>query len=139
MLPWGGWQTYTPRGRRVFERAIEHARRLHSPKVEPEHVLLGLIQEGEGPAFRSLQGKLGNLAAVQEVLEARIGLTSEGSTSTDAFSEATVQVQTRAWQATDGAEKRQVATDQILIGLLEVPSPASTLLQEYGFTRELIS
>ncbi|MBE9182513.1 ATP-dependent Clp protease ATP-binding subunit [Oculatella sp. LEGE 06141] len=46
---------FTPRSRRVLEMAIEQARLLDHPYVSTEHLLLGLIQDGEGLAARILE------------------------------------------------------------------------------------
>ncbi|MDI9468843.1 MAG: ATP-dependent Clp protease ATP-binding subunit [Bacillota bacterium] len=48
----------TPRTKRVFELAAHNARRLGLQVVEPEHLLLGIIQEGDSVAIR-LIAKLG--------------------------------------------------------------------------------
>ncbi|MCL4534481.1 MAG: AAA family ATPase, partial [Bacteroidetes bacterium] len=38
----------TPRARKVIELAVEEARRLNHPYIGTEHLLLGLVREGEG-------------------------------------------------------------------------------------------
>ena len=45
---------YTPRTKRVFELSFEEARKLGHNYVGTEHILLGLIREGEGVAARVL-------------------------------------------------------------------------------------
>ena len=44
----------TPRAKRVLELAAEEARGLGHERVDTEHLLLGLIREGEGAAVRAL-------------------------------------------------------------------------------------
>lgn len=44
----------TPRAKRVIDLAYEEARQLHNDYVGAEHLLLGLIREGEGLAGRTL-------------------------------------------------------------------------------------
>ena len=46
---------FTPKAKRVLELAIEEARQLGHNYVGTEHLLLGLIREGEGVAARVLQ------------------------------------------------------------------------------------
>ncbi|WP_074950839.1 ATP-dependent Clp protease ATP-binding subunit [Alicyclobacillus macrosporangiidus] len=46
--------TYTPRAKRVIELSIDEARKLNHSYVGTEHILLGLIREGEGVAARVL-------------------------------------------------------------------------------------
>ncbi len=45
----------TPRARRVTELAYEEAKLLGSDKIQPEHLLLGIIREGEGIAVHVLR------------------------------------------------------------------------------------
>lgn len=50
----GGQMTYTPRAKKVIELSIDEARKLNHTYVGTEHILLGLIREGEGVAARVL-------------------------------------------------------------------------------------
>ncbi|WP_284679877.1 ATP-dependent Clp protease ATP-binding subunit [Aceticella autotrophica] len=45
---------YTPRAKRVLELSFAEARRLNTNYIGTEHILLGLIREGEGVAVRIL-------------------------------------------------------------------------------------
>jgi ATP-dependent Clp protease ATP-binding subunit ClpC len=53
-----GTQGLTPRAKRAIELAVEEARRLNHNYVGTEHLLLGMLREGEGIAAAVL-GKLG--------------------------------------------------------------------------------
>ncbi|WP_052128610.1 ATP-dependent Clp protease ATP-binding subunit [Neosynechococcus sphagnicola] len=46
---------FTPRSRRVLELSLNEARQLGQNNVDTEHILLGLIQDGEGLAARVLE------------------------------------------------------------------------------------
>jgi len=46
---------FTPRVKRIFEQAMEESRQLDHNHIGPEHLLLGLLQDGEGIAFKVLQ------------------------------------------------------------------------------------
>ena len=46
----------TPRAKRVIELAVDEARRLHHNYIGTEHLLLGLLREGEGIAASALEG-----------------------------------------------------------------------------------
>jgi ATP-dependent Clp protease ATP-binding subunit ClpA len=59
---------FTPRSRKVVALATKEAKRTKSPCVEPEHLLLGLLGEGEGVAAEVLQQLGVTLARVREVL-----------------------------------------------------------------------
>ena len=61
-----GWISYTPRVRKVIGSALEEARRLGDDRIGTEHLLLGIIQEGEGVANAILE-KAGALEKVARV------------------------------------------------------------------------
>ena len=46
---------FTERAQKVLALAQEEATRLHHPGVGTEHILLGLVREGEGIAAKALQ------------------------------------------------------------------------------------
>ena len=48
------WQFYTDRGKRIIELANQEAIELGHTMVEPEHLLLGILQEGGGVACQAL-------------------------------------------------------------------------------------
>ena len=49
------FERFTDRARRVVVLAQEEARKLNHNYIGTEHILLGLIQEGEGHAAKSLE------------------------------------------------------------------------------------
>jgi hypothetical protein len=46
---------YTPRAKNALQLAAREARTLNHPHVNPEHIFLGLILEGDGVAWRALK------------------------------------------------------------------------------------
>ena len=61
----------TLRTRRVMELAGSEAYALGGNVVRTEHILLGIIREGDGVAYRILQTLVGNVEAVRwRILEA---------------------------------------------------------------------
>jgi len=50
-----GKLTLTPRSKRVLELAVEEARRMDRHQVDTEHLLLGLVREGQGVAVDILR------------------------------------------------------------------------------------
>jgi hypothetical protein len=46
---------YTPRAKNALHLAAHEARALNQPHISPEHILLGLILEGDGVAWRVLK------------------------------------------------------------------------------------
>jgi ATP-dependent Clp protease ATP-binding subunit ClpC len=60
---------FTERAQRVFMLAQEEARRLRHPAVGTEHLLLGLLHEGDGIAARALQSLGLDLNKVRDEVE----------------------------------------------------------------------
>uniref|UniRef100_A0A7C4CGD4 ATP-dependent Clp protease ATP-binding subunit n=1 Tax=Fervidobacterium thailandense TaxID=1008305 RepID=A0A7C4CGD4_9BACT len=58
----------TPRARKVTEIAFEEARMSGSDKIEPEHLLLGILREGEGIAIHILKKLNVNIANLRREL-----------------------------------------------------------------------
>src|SRR5436189_2102566 len=59
----------TPRAKRVIDLAYEEARRLNNNYIGTEHLLLGLIREGDGLAARVLVKQGADLTKVQRAVE----------------------------------------------------------------------
>ncbi|HEY7126499.1 MAG TPA: Clp protease N-terminal domain-containing protein [Ktedonobacterales bacterium] len=55
----------TPRAKKVIELAVDEARRLNHDYIGPEHLLLGLVREGEGIAAGVLESLGVNLEKVR--------------------------------------------------------------------------
>ena len=71
--PRGMFQRFTDRARRVVVLAEEEARLLRHNSVGTEHILLGLLHEGEGVAARALESLGINRESVRQQVEQLIG------------------------------------------------------------------
>ncbi|AEH50716.1 ATP-dependent Clp protease ATP-binding subunit [Pseudothermotoga thermarum] len=58
----------TPRAKRIIELAYEEAKYLGSEKIQPEHLLLGIIREGEGIAVHVLRKMGADLGALRRII-----------------------------------------------------------------------
>jgi ATP-dependent Clp protease ATP-binding subunit ClpC len=67
------FERFTDRARRVVVLAQDEARELNHNYIGTEHVLLGLIHEGDGVAARALEAMEISLAAVRQGVEQVIG------------------------------------------------------------------
>src|SRR5262249_55410960 len=67
------FERFTDRARRVVVLAQEEARLLHHNYIGTEHILLGLIHEGEGVAAKALESLGISLEAVRSQVEEIIG------------------------------------------------------------------
>ncbi|MEW5761891.1 MAG: ATP-dependent Clp protease ATP-binding subunit [Bacillota bacterium] len=70
--------TLTPRAKRVLELAVDEARRLGHNYVGTEHLLLGLIREGEGVAAQVLTGMGADLERTREKVLQLLGGVAAG-------------------------------------------------------------
>ena len=61
---------FTPRAKRVLELSLEEARQLGHNYIGTEHLLLGLVREGEGVAARVLENSSVNISSIRtEVIQ----------------------------------------------------------------------
>ena len=67
------FERFTDRARRVVVLAQEEARMLNHNYIGTEHILLGLIHEGEGVAAKALESLGISLDAVREQVQEIIG------------------------------------------------------------------
>lgn len=72
---------FTPRAKRVLELSLEEARQLGHNYIGTEHLLLGLIREGEGVAARVLENLGVDLSKVRTQVIRMLGETAEVSAS----------------------------------------------------------
>ncbi|WP_032523561.1 ATP-dependent Clp protease ATP-binding subunit [Prochlorococcus marinus] len=68
---------FTPRAKRVLELSLEEARQLGHNYIGTEHLLLGLIREGEGVAARVLENLSIDLSKVRTQVIRMLGETAE--------------------------------------------------------------
>jgi ATP-dependent Clp protease ATP-binding subunit ClpC len=86
---------FTPRAKRVLELSLEEARQLGHNYIGTEHLLLGLIREGEGVAARVLENLGVDLSKVRtqvirmlgETAEVAAGSSAQGRTKTPTLDE----------------------------------------------------
>lgn len=71
--PTQGQIGFTPRSKRVLELAFDEARRLGHTYIGTEHLLLGLIREGEGVAAQVLQNLGADLERVRSQVTSQLG------------------------------------------------------------------
>jgi ATP-dependent Clp protease ATP-binding subunit ClpC len=74
---------FTPRAKRVLELSLEEARQLGHNYIGTEHLLLGLIREGEGVAARVLENLNVDLAKVRSQIIRSLGDNTELASGTN--------------------------------------------------------
>lgn len=70
---------FTPRAKKVLELAVEEARRFNHNYIGTEHILLGLVKEGEGIAAKVLQDMKIDLEKIQAEVIRLLGDSSKPS------------------------------------------------------------
>jgi ATP-dependent Clp protease ATP-binding subunit ClpC len=75
---------FTPRAKRVLELSLEEARQLGHNYIGTEHLLLGLIREGEGVAARVLENLSVDLSKVRSKIIQSLGENTEVATGSNA-------------------------------------------------------
>ena len=106
---------FTQRAQRVIVLAQEEARRLGHTVVGTEHLLLGLIAEGEGVASRALQSLGINIDKVRQEVEKVIGRGEEMFQGQIGFTPRAKRVLELAF---DEAGHGYIGTEHLLLGLI---------------------
>ena len=75
---------FTPRAKRVLELSLEEARQLGHNYIGTEHLLLGLIREGEGVAARVLENLDVDLSKVRSQIIRSLGENTEVASGSNA-------------------------------------------------------
>jgi ATP-dependent Clp protease ATP-binding subunit ClpA len=63
---------FTPRAKKTLELSLREALQLHHNYIGTEHILLGLIREGDGVAAQIMKGHAGDLAVIRTAVLARV-------------------------------------------------------------------
>src|SRR5665213_1921234 len=79
------FERFTDRARRVLVLAQEEARLLNHSFIGTEHILLGLIHEGEGVAAKALESLGISLEAVREKVEETMGVAGTAPSGSPPF------------------------------------------------------
>nr|QCI06295.1 Clp protease ATP binding subunit [Dictyurus purpurascens] len=72
---------FTPRAKRVLELSLEEARQLGHNYIGTEHLLMGLVREGEGVAARVLENLAVNVASIRAEVIQMLGDNAEVNTN----------------------------------------------------------
>nr|QCI06603.1 Clp protease ATP binding subunit [Erythroglossum lusitanicum] len=72
---------FTPRAKRVLELSLEEARQLGHNYIGTEHLLMGLVREGEGVAARVLENLAVNVASIRAEVIQMLGDNAEVATN----------------------------------------------------------
>lgn len=130
---------FTDRSRKLYQLAVQEARRLDDDHIRPEHLLLGLALDGSGVAAHVLRHLDLNMRDVRQAIE-KILRKESTSRSIEELPE-TLETRIVIESAMDAAKSLKhnyVGTEHILLGLLhEQSGVAGQVLRDLGITWEL--
>ncbi|HEY3127054.1 MAG TPA: Clp protease N-terminal domain-containing protein [Candidatus Limnocylindria bacterium] len=136
----GPFDRFNDRAKRVLALAQDEAIRFNHNYIGTEHLLLGLVREGEGVAARVLDSLGVELSKVRSAIEFTIGR----GDSTKSPSEITLAAQVKSVinLAIDEARKlghSHVGTEHLLLGIVrETESTAAKVLGSFGVSLEAV-
>jgi ATP-dependent Clp protease ATP-binding subunit ClpC len=127
------FEKFTDRARRVVVLAQEEARMLNHNYIGTEHILLGLIHEGEGVAARALESLGISLEAVRQQVEEIIGPGEQASSGHIPFTPRVKKVLELSLREARELGHSYIGTEHILLGLLrEGEGVAAQVLVKLG-------
>jgi ATP-dependent Clp protease ATP-binding subunit ClpC len=130
---------FTERAQRVFLLAQEEARRLRHPAVGTEHLLLGLLREGEGIAARALQSLGLDLNKVREEVERIVALGDSRVGDEVGLTPRAKKVLELAHEEGRRQGVSYVGTEHLLLGLIrEGEGVAARVLINHGLTMDSV-
>ena len=126
---------FTERVRKVLQMAREEAQRLHHEYVGTEHILLGLIREGEGVAAAVLQNLNVDLDEIQQKIEETVkkGKAAQTTGPDLPYTSRAKKVLELAMSEARELNHSYVGTEHLLLGLLrEEKGIAAQVLTDAG-------
>ncbi len=112
------FERFTDRARRVVVLAQEEARMLNHNYIGTEHILLGLIHEGEGVAAKALESLGISLEAVRQQVEEIIGQGQQAPSGHIPFTPRAKKVLELSLREALQLGHNYIGTEHILLGLI---------------------
>jgi ATP-dependent Clp protease ATP-binding subunit ClpC len=127
------FERFTDRARRVVVLAQEEAKMLNHNYIGTEHILLGLIHEGEGVAAKALESLGISLDAVREQVQDIIGQGQQQPTGHIPFTPRAKKVLELSLREALQLGHNYIGTEHILLGLIrEGEGVAAQVLVKLG-------
>ena len=127
------FERFTDRARRVVVLAQEEARMLNHDYIGTEHILLGLIREGDGVAAKALESLGISLEAVRQQVEEIIGRGQQAPSGHIPFTPRAKKVLELSLREALQLGHNYIGTEHILLGLIrEGEGVAAQVLVKLG-------
>ncbi len=127
------FEKFTDKARRVVVLAQEEAKLLHHNYIGTEHILLGLIHEGEGVAAKALESLNISLESVREQVQEIIGQGQQPPTGHIPFTPRAKKVLELSLREALQLGHSYIGTEHLLLGLIrEGEGVAAQVLTKLG-------
>jgi ATP-dependent Clp protease ATP-binding subunit ClpC len=127
------WEPFTERARRSIVLAQEEAQRLGNNYIGTEHILLGIISEGESLAAKVLETLGVNLSKVRSEVEAIVGRGGQTVQQEMVFTPRAKRVIELAFEEARQLNHNYIGTEHLLLGLIrEGEGVAARVLTNLG-------
>jgi ATP-dependent Clp protease ATP-binding subunit ClpC len=131
------FERFTDRARRVVVLAQEEARLLNHSSIGTEHLLLGIVHEGQGVAARTLESLDIRLSAVRHAVERELTRGPSPPAGAPQFTPRAKQALEDALRESMQLGHNYIGTEHLLLGLLRNDgSTAARVLNELGASFE---
>ena len=131
---------FTEKSQEALQAAQELAESMHQQAIEPEHLLLTLVEQPEGivrPVLQKLEARPGDIASqLREELAKKPTVTGAGE---QAFTSNDLKkVLDDAWSEMEKLKDEYLSTEHLLLGLLAGKSRAAEILNQAGVTHDKV-
>jgi ATP-dependent Clp protease ATP-binding subunit ClpB len=128
---------FTLRGQEAIQSAIELAERNQHQQVEPEHLLVAMLEQPEG-IVRPILGKLGaNVAVILNDTQAAVARFPRVQGGQQYFSSRLSQIFTASQKQADQMQDEFISTEHLLLAIVEEKDgDAGKILRQHGVTRD---
>ena len=130
---------FSDAARRVVALAEEEARRLGHPHIGTEHLVLGLLADGESAAAQALEAAGATLAGAREKVAEAVGRNGPATTTAGglSFTPRANRALERASRFSLQRRDPDVGTEHLLLGVLDVEGRAGQVLR--GLSVDVVS
>src|SRR5215218_1090722 len=128
---------FTLRGQEAIQSAIELAERNQHQQVEPEHLLIAMLEQPEG-IVRPVLGKLGaNVAVILNDTQAAVARFPRVQGGQQYFSSRLSQIFTASQKQADKMQDEFISTEHLLLAIVEEKDgDAGKIIRQHGVTRD---
>ena len=128
---------FTLRGQEAIQSAIELAERNQHQQVEPEHLLIAMLEQPEG-IVRPILGKLGaNVAVILNDTQAAVARFPRVQGGQQYFAPRLSQIFTASQQQADKMQDEFISTEPLLVAIVdEKDGEAGKILRQHGINKD---